>query len=271
MGIALHHNVRWLPVPDPNFAFTIVAMRLASKVAIVTGGASGIGHAIAMAFAREGAQVVICGRDRKKLDAAANEIGPSCLALQADVSEAAGIRKLLDSTVQRFGRVNVLVNNAGVLLPGTAESLTEAEWDRTFTVNVRGLWLLSRAVLTPMRLAGGGSIINMGSVLSLVGARNRVAYSASKSAVLGMTRAMALDHAADRIRVNCICPGMVETEMVAPFIADEDAKRQRVAMHPVGRLGQPGDMTGAAVFLASDESSWTTGAAFPVDGGYTAI
>jgi NAD(P)-dependent dehydrogenase (short-subunit alcohol dehydrogenase family) len=133
------------------------------------------------------------------------------------------------------------------------------------------VWLLSRAVLPHMRTAGGGSIINLGSVLSLVGARNRVAYAASKGAVLQMTRAMALDHATENIRVNCICPGMVETEMIARFNMDEAAKRQRLAMHPVGRFGQPEDIAGAAVLLASDESSWITGAAFPVDGGYTAI
>ena len=246
-------------------------MRLLNKVAIVTGGGSGIGLAIAAAFVREGSKVVICGRDQKKLDTAAKELGASCLAVTADVGDTGGIKKLVDATLQKFQHIHILVNNAGVLLPGTAESLSEDDWDQTFNINVRGLWLLSRAVLPHMRAAGGGSIINIGSVLSLAGARNRVAYTASKSAVLGITRAMALDHATENIRVNCICPGMVETEMITQFIADENAKRQRMAMHPVGRFGQPEDIAGAAVLLASDESSWITGAAFPVDGGYTAI
>jgi meso-butanediol dehydrogenase/(S,S)-butanediol dehydrogenase/diacetyl reductase len=157
-----------------------------------------------------------------------------------------------------------------VLLPGTAESLSEEDFDQTFNVNVRGLWLLARSVLPHMRAAGGGSIINIGSVLSLLGARNRVAYSASKGAVLAMTRAMALDHAAENIRVNCICPGIVETELVTKFNLDENARRQRVAMHPLGRFGQPADVASAAVFLASDESGWTTGSALTVDGGYSA-
>lgn len=245
-------------------------MRLTGKVAIITGGGSGIGRGIAAAFAREGAKVVIAGRDSQKLDAVAKEIGPACVAHAADVSKRADIQKLVASTGEKFGGIHILVNNAGILLPGTAESLTEDDWDQTFSVNARGLWLLSREVLPHLRAAGGGSIINIGSVLSLVAARNRVAYSASKGAVLAMTRAMALDHAPEKIRVNCICPGIVETEMVARFSMDENARRQRVAMHPVGRFGQPEDIAQAAVFLASDESAWITGTAFPIDGGYTA-
>jgi len=248
-------------------------MRLANKTAIVTGGGSGIGRAIALAFAREGASVAVCGRDRKKLDHLAAEIGAGngkCLPVVADVSIAKQVELAVRMTAERFGRLTTLVNNAGVLIAGTAESLSDDEWEHTFSVNVRGAWLMARTALPHLRAAGGGSIINIGSVLSLVGARNRVAYAASKGAVLAMTRAMALDHAGEKIRVNCICPGMVETEMIAPFNADESARRQRLAMHPVGRFGQPEDIAGLAVFLASDESAWTTGAAFPVDGGYTA-
>jgi NAD(P)-dependent dehydrogenase (short-subunit alcohol dehydrogenase family) len=245
-------------------------MRLENKIAIVTGGGSGIGKAIAVAYAREGAHVVIAGRDSKKLAHVAEELGSRCLAVTADVSKSGDVQKLVRATLEKFKGVNVLVNNAAVLLPGTAESLSEQDFDQTFNINVRGLWLLSRAVLPHMRAAGGGSIINIGSVLSLLGARNRVAYSASKGAVVAMTRAMALDHAAENIRVNCICPGIVETELVAKFNLDENARRQRVAMHPMGRFGQPEDVASTAVFLASDESGWTTGSAMTVDGGYSA-
>ena len=245
-------------------------MRLQRKVALVTGGGGGIGKAIAMAFVREGAKVVIAGRDGRKLELAAAEIGGECLAVSADVSKADDVQKLVDATLGKFQRINVLVNNAAVLLPGTAESLSEEDFDQTFSINVRGLWLLCRAVLPQMRASGGGSIVNIASVLSLVGARNRVAYAASKGAVMAMTKAMALDHAAENIRVNCICPGIVATEMVARFNLDENARRQREAMHPMGRFGQPEEVASTAVFLASDESGWTTGSVITVDGGYSA-
>jgi meso-butanediol dehydrogenase / (S,S)-butanediol dehydrogenase / diacetyl reductase len=245
-------------------------MRLQRKVALITGGGSGIGKAIAMAFVREGARVVIAGRDSKKLDRAAVEIGADCLAVSADVSKAGSVEKLVSATLDRFKQINALVNNAAVLLPGTAESLSEEAFDQTFSINVRGLWLPSRAVLPQMRASGGGSIVNIASVLSMLGARNRVAYAASKGAVMAMTKAMALDHAAENIRVNCICPGIVATEMVEKFNTDEAVRRQREAMHPMGRFGQPGDVASAAVFLASDESGWTTGSVMTVDGGYSA-
>jgi NAD(P)-dependent dehydrogenase (short-subunit alcohol dehydrogenase family) len=245
-------------------------VRLSGKTAIITGGGSGIGKAIAQAFAREGANVAIAGRNHANLADAAREIGARCLPIAADVSKPAEVEHLVNAAIGKFKRIDVLVNNAGILLPGTAESLSEEDFDQTFNVNVRGLWLVSRAVLPHMRAAGSGSIINIGSVLSTLGARNRVAYSASKGAVLAMTRAMALDHAPEKIRVNCICPGIVETEMVARFTMDESARRQRLSWHPLGRFGQPQDVAGLAVFLAGDESAWTTGAAFTLDGGYSA-
>jgi meso-butanediol dehydrogenase / (S,S)-butanediol dehydrogenase / diacetyl reductase len=245
-------------------------MRMAGKTAIVTGGGSGIGKAIAAAFAREGAQVVICGREARKLEQAVTEIDPQCLAVAADVSHTDDINSLVGQTVRKFKQLDILVNNAGILLPGTAESLTNDQWERTYNTNVRAVWQLSRAALPHMRKAGKGSIINIASVLSSLGARNRVAYAASKGAVLAMSRAMALDHAEENIRINCICPGIVETEMVATFNLDEKARQQRIAAHPMGRFGQPEDIAGLAVFLATDEASWITGAAFPADGGYSA-
>src|ERR1044071_9399394 len=245
-------------------------MRLSQKVAIITGGGSGIGKAIAVAFAREGASVLIAGRHQARLDDAAREIGPECMAVAADISKAADVERLVGEAIGKFKRIDILVKNAGVLLPGTAESLSEEDFDQTFSINVRGPWLLARAVLPHMRATGGGSIVNIASVLSMVGAHNRVAYAASKGAVMAMTKAMALDHAAENIRVNCICPGIVATEMVARFNLDENARKQREAMHPMGRFGQPEDVANTAVFLASDEAGWTTGSVVTVDGGYSA-
>jgi len=245
-------------------------MRLANQVALITGGGSGIGRAMALAFVHEGAKVVIAGRRKDRLEKVAQAAGPNCLPVQADAGNAQDIARLVKTAKDHFGNIQVLVNNAALLLAGTAESHTEEEWDQTFNVNVRGVWLLSRAVLPHMRTAGGGSIVNIASILSLVGARNRVAYSTSKGAVLAMTRAMALDHAPEKIRVNCICPGIVDTEMVAQFTPDENTRRMREALHPLGRFGQPRDIANLAMFLASDESAWVTGSAFPIDGGYTA-
>jgi|SRR5215470_1012604 len=249
--------------------------RLKDKIAIVTGAGSGIGRACAIALAREGARVALVGRRQDPLNDTAREIGDSALVLSADVSKSAEIDLVVKTTVERFGGVNVLLNNAGVLHPGTCEQITEQQWDETFNVNVRGLWLLSRAVLPHLRAAFGGSIINMASVLGINGARNRAAYSPSKGAVVLLTKCMAIDHAPDKIRVNCICPSFVETDLTATILRnapDPDAvRRERIGVHPIGRLGRPEDMAGLAVYLASDDSSWVTGAIYPVDGGYLSV
>lgn len=249
-------------------------MRLKDKVALVTGAGTGIGEAIATAYVREGARVALMGRRREPLEKVAAAFGDSALVVTGDVAVSADCERAVAQTVKKFGALHVLVNNAGVLYPGTAESHTEAEFDETYRINVKGLWLMCRAAIPHLRAAGGGSIVNLSSVAGLMGIANRVAYGASKGAVTIMTKSMAADLASEQIRVNCICPAVVETELVADIIRkapDPEAVRKvRVALHPLRRFGQPEDIAGCAVYLASDESSWVTGAAFPIDGGYTA-
>ena len=248
---------------------------LVNKVALITGAGTGIGRAIALAYAREGARLALVGRRKHVLEAVAREAGGSPLVLSGDVSKQGDIDRVLAATLAQYGTLDVLVNNAGILHIGTAEQITEAQWDETFNVNVRGLWLLSRSVLPYMRKAGGGSIVNVASVLGINAARNRAVYAASKGAVVLLTKSMAIDYGAENIRVNAICPSFVETDLTAEVLrkaADPAAvRRERVAVHPIGRLGKPEDIAGLAVYLASDQSAWVTGAALPVDGGYLAV
>ena len=251
--------------------------RLSSKVALITGGGTGIGRAIALAFAREGASVAVAGRRLEKLREVINEVhkqNGAGLAMECDVTRSRDVERAVKGTVERFGRVNVLVNNSGTLHVSTVEGISEEEWDRVMTVNVKGPFLMSRAVLPEFRKCGGGVIVNLGSVLGLVAVKDRAAYCASKGGVTMLTKAMALDHAHENIRVNCICPSIVETELVKGVFDQSERgqalRKARVATVPLGRIGQPADVAETAVFLASEESSWLTGTAIPLDGGVTA-
>mgnify|MGYP001574450695 CR=1 FL=1 len=252
-------------------------MRLKNKVALITGGGTGIGRACAELFAREGAGVVVAGRRREPLEevsGAITAVGGRCLAQPCDVSQAAEVERLLARVLGEFGGLNVVVNSAGLWRAGTAEETSEADWDALMRVNLKGVFLVSRMAIPVLRRAGGGSIINISSILGLVGMKRRVAYAASKGGVTLLTKAMALDHGPDKIRVNCICPGIVETDMIRGILsqsADPEAERQRrVEQLAVGRIGQPEDVAHLALYLASDESAWLTGAAIPLDAGFTA-
>jgi meso-butanediol dehydrogenase / (S,S)-butanediol dehydrogenase / diacetyl reductase len=252
--------------------------RLAGQVALITGGGTGIGRAMALAFAREGAKVAVAGRRKDKLQNVAEEIaaaGGEALAVECDVTLSADAERAVREAVERFGALHTLVNNAGTHSDATMEGISEADWERVMGINLKGPFLMSRAALPALRGAGGGSIINTGSILGLVAMKSRAAYCASKGGLTMLTKAMALDHAHENIRVNCICPALVETDMVAalfPATAEGRALREaRAASIPLGRLGKPTDVAELAVYLASSESSWLTGVAIPLDGGLSAL
>ena len=249
-------------------------MRLEGKVALITGGNSGIGRATGLMFAREGAAVVVTGRDEERGRAVAAEIeaqGGRARFVRTDVTLAEDCRRAVAETVDAFGRLDVLFNNAGVYVAGDVTECTEAEWDEQVDVSLKGTYLMSREAVPVMIAQGGGSIVNNASGWGLVGGERAVAYCAAKGGVVVMTKAMAMDHGRHGIRVNCICPGDTVTPM-----EHRDAEHQGIAWEdyvagaserPLGRMGDPGEVAYAALFLASDESSFITGAALPVDGG----
>ena len=252
-------------------------MKLKGKVAIVTGAGTGIGLACAGALAKEGAAVVLGGHRRALLEQAAESIrarqGRAC-AQPCDVTRAGEVEALVRRAIEEFGGLHIVVNNAGAWMAGSVEETSEADLDHLLATNIKGAFLVSKAALPALRQSGGGSIIHIGSILSLVGMKRRAAYTASKGALAMLTKAMALDHAAEKIRVNCICPGLVDTPLTENALAkatDPEAElARRLAAIPLGRIGKPEDVGSLAVFLASDDSSWMTGALLPLDGGFTA-
>jgi len=250
-------------------------MQLKNKVMIVTGATSGIGEAIAKAAAAAGARLMLTGRSVERGERVRAACGAAAQFLSCDVSQAGFADRLVEATVCRYGRLDVLVNNAGVIYRHTAETSTDEEWDHVMAVNVTAVFRLSRAGIKAMKRNGGGVIVNIGSDWALVGGRNAFAYCASKGAVAQMTRAMAIDHARENIRVNCVCPGEVNTPMTASGIAHrglthEQGLKQLAAEIPLGRVAHPDEIAKAVLFLASDDSSFMTGAMMSVDGGSTA-
>lgn len=250
-------------------------MRLENKVALITGAAGGIGREATILFAAEGSSVVAVDLDREAAVALANEVnrsGGRATAVGADVSKPADCEAMVVAAEAEFGRLDVLFNNAGIMHSNDddAVSTDEEVWDLTMSINAKGVFLGCKFGIPALRRAGGGSIINTASFVALLGAATpQVAYTASKGAVLSMTRELAVLHAREGIRVNALCPGPLHTELLMKFLDTEEKKARRLVHIPMGRFGEAKEMAQAALWLASDESSFTTGATFVVDGGIT--
>jgi len=251
-------------------------MRLEGKVALVTGGASGMGKVASSLFAGEGAKVVLTDVSDDAGEATAKEIageGAEATYVHADVSREADARAMVDATLDRYGRLDVLYNNAGVMLDddGSVDSTDESVWDRTLAINVKGVAFGCKYGVRAMEATGGGSIINVASFVAWLGAAtSQTAYTSSKGAVLAMTREIAVEYARRGIRCNALCPGPIETPLLMQLLSDPEKRQRRMVHIPMGRLGQAEELARAALFLASDDSSFMTGASLIVDGGITA-
>jgi meso-butanediol dehydrogenase / (S,S)-butanediol dehydrogenase / diacetyl reductase len=247
-------------------------MRLAGKCAMVTGGGSGIGAATARLFAAEGARVALLDRDLPRAEKVAAGIRAAqgdAFALICNVAEEDQVRNSVEEVAGRLGAIDVLFTAAGIAFRRPVSDTESGEWDRLMGINLRGPYLCAKFCLQHFRREGG-SIIHISSVTGITGVRSRAAYSASKGALVALTRNMAMDLAPRNIRVNCVCPGFVRTAMAQPLLSDPVRHERLVSMHPLGRLGEPEDVARAVLFLASDESSWITGSSLVVDGGFSA-
>ncbi len=251
--------------------------KLDKKVAVITGGSSGIGLATAKLFIEEGASVVVTSRNAKRIHEALGDFPTDgrLLAIDADVTVAEQCKKVVNETLKAFGRIDILFNNAGVIyIDKTVVETTDEIWRETIDVNVKGTYLMSKYAVPEMIKVGGGAVVNTASVFGLVGGMGAAAYCAAKGAVVMLTKAMAIDHAAENVRVNCICPGSVDTPMLTGEMEDlggvEKMRPAFAARHPMNRISSPEEVAATVLFLASDDASFVTGVALPVDGGRTA-
>jgi NAD(P)-dependent dehydrogenase (short-subunit alcohol dehydrogenase family) len=243
-------------------------MRLKDKIAIVTGGASGIGFATAEAFAREGALVTVADKNGEAAAKVAKHLGTKARSFTVDVAKSSQVKAMIEDTAKVHGRLDVLFNNAGYGVTGDVTQVSEDDWDALLAVNVNGVFYGCKHAIPIMARGGGGSIVNIASAAAFLGMPNAMLYAGVKAGVLGLTRASAVELGPQRVRVNAICPGSVQTEGVRINV-DAAMVAKRIARTPLGRLGEVVDIASAALFLASDESSWMTGESVLVDGGAT--
>ncbi|MBX9749906.1 MAG: SDR family oxidoreductase [Roseococcus sp.] len=246
-------------------------MRLANKTLLITGGGSGIGRATALLAAREGAQVAVADRNLEAAQETVAMLGAAGLAIGMDVTSSADCARMVEEVLARFGRIDILCSNAGYGITGDVVSTREEDWQALFDVNVKGVFLCAKHVVPVMRAQGGGAIVNTASNIAIIGLKDRVTYVASKGAVDSLTRAMALDHVGENIRVNAVAPGPIGSpyfdRMIANAADPEEFKRVLNARCPMNRLGQPEEVAQVIIFLASDDASFVTGATYVVDGG----
>ena len=247
---------------------------LSGKVAIVTGGSSGIGRATAIAFAREGAKVVVASRREKEGQETVKQVqsaGSEGFFIKTDVSKETDVSAMVEKTIATYGHLDYAFNNAGIeQIPTPLVEQTEETFDQIMEINVKGVWLCMKHQIPQMLVSGGGAIVNMSSIAGIIGAPGLPIYVASKHAVLGLTKSVALEYAKEGIRINAVCPGMIETDLLDRAFANQEVKERLIAMHPIGRVGKPEEIAEAVVWLCSDKASFVTGQSLPLDGGYVA-
>jgi len=253
-------------------------MRFKDRTVIVTGGGTGIGKEAALMFVEEGANVVIIGRRVEKLrevEVKSRNLGFEIDYLANDISDEDSCKAIVEYVINKYGRIDTLINNAGILLPGATHEISSMDWDKTFNVNVRGLWLMSKFAVPHMMEKRSGAIVNTCSVVGLRGFRGVAAYAASKGAVAQLTRSMALEYASYNVRVNAVCPGFVETPLVTEGYLERAKDRDKAiefmkSMHPLGRIATAREVAHGILFLCDDDSGFITGHLMPIDGGWTA-
>lgn len=249
-------------------------MKLQDKVALITGAGAGIGEATAKLFVSEGAKVIVADRNIEQALAVAEALGSQAFAVQADVSDAAQVKTMVEKAVAHFGGIDILVNNAGFGTLGTVVTVDEDTWDQVIDVNLKGVFLCSKFAIPEIVRRGGGAVVNLASTISVVGIKDRAAYVAAKGGVAALTRAMALDHALEGVRVNSVAPGVIASsyyDKIFESVPDPvEFKKGLEARSPLNKMGEPIDIANMILFLSSDDSSFATGAMFTVDGGYTA-